>query len=236
MRIFVLLLAAGAAMGQTRPAPPLPRYEVKRAASPINIDGQPSEPAWAAAEKIELAFPWESQSGPKEKTTARLLWDDNFLYISFECEDSDITARSGWRDDPVDQDDAVVILINPKPSQTSAYIGLEMNARAEFRDYLSASGQYFFKQFNMQGVRLAAYIDGTMNQHGDQDRGWSLEAAIPWSNFDDLNRQHQPGTVWSANLGRWDAPSHRFSIWSDPMLDKPSPHAPQRFGELVLGK
>jgi hypothetical protein len=238
MKLLVLLVTGVSLFAQTRSGAPPPRYEVKRATAPIQIDGKLAEPAWAAAEKIELVFPWDSQTGPKQKTTVRLLYDDTSLYVAYECEDTDITAIHTTRDAPVDQDDSVILLLNPKPSQTHAYIGLEMNVRAVFHDYLSAAGEYFFQQFNMQGVRVATYIDGTANDHSDQDRGWSLEAAIPWNNFDDLSRQHGAGTTWSANFGRWDgtAPNRRFSIWSDSLLDRPSPHAPARFGQLVFVK
>jgi hypothetical protein len=236
LKLTAGLLLAGLLPAADRPAPP--RYEVRRAAAPIQIDGKPDEPTWAAAERIELIFPWESQTGPKQKTIVRLLWDDNFLYAAFECDDSDITAQFVNRDDPVDRDDSVMLLVNPKPSQTLAYIGLEMNVRAVLHDYLSASGGYFFQRFNLQGVRLATSIDGTLNQPGDRDRGWALELAIPWSNFDDLSRQHGAGIAWSANLARWDglAPNRRLSIWSDPLLDKPSAHVAERFGQLVFVK
>ena len=238
MKTILLLLAAAGAVAQTRPATPLPRYEVHRAPSAIAIDGKLDEPAWAAAGTIELNFPWESGSGPKQKTVVRLLWDDTYLYAAYECEDSDITAAHTVHDDPVDQDDSVMLLINPWPAQTHGYIGLEMNVRAVLHDYLSANGEYFFKQFDMQGVRLATYIDGTLNQSGDKDRGWTLEVAIPWNNFDDLNRQHGVGTTWAANFGRWDGSgaARTFSIWSDSLLPAPNPHVPARFGQLVFVK
>ena len=72
--------------------PPVPRYEVYRATGRIVIDGKPDEKAWQAAPAIEFIFPWESQTGAKQKTTARLLWDDDHLYIAYECEDTDIVA------------------------------------------------------------------------------------------------------------------------------------------------
>jgi hypothetical protein len=100
---------------------PIPRYEVKRASSPMVIDGKPDEKAWEAAGKIELIFPWDSQTGAKQKTIARLLWDENNLYVSYECEDTDIVATHTEHDDPTYLDDAVEIFINPLPSQTTIY-------------------------------------------------------------------------------------------------------------------
>jgi hypothetical protein len=53
----------------------------------------------------------------------------------------------------------------------------------------------------------------------DTDTGWTLEASIPWANFEELSRRPPvPGTVWKANFNRWDGvqPARRMSIWSDP--------------------
>jgi len=53
------------------------------------VDGKLDKKAWAAAPAIEFVFTLESQSGAKQKTTARLLWDDDYLYVGYECEDVD---------------------------------------------------------------------------------------------------------------------------------------------------
>src|SRR4051794_30106494 len=122
-RLIVCALAAVPLLAQ----PPVPQYQVQRAASRIVIDGRADEKAWEAAAPIELMYPWKFQTGVHQKTTARLLWDDDYLYVAYECQDSDIVALRTERDDPTYLDDAVEIFINPKPSQTSVYFGLEMN-------------------------------------------------------------------------------------------------------------
>jgi hypothetical protein len=168
----------------------------------------------------------------------RLLWDDRFLYAAYDCEDRDIVAQFLERDDPTYRDDAVELFLNPKPSQTGVYFGLEMNARAVLYDYLMYDSRYAFKRFNLQGTQLATFIRGTLNARGDEDQGWGLEVAIPWANFEELAPRPEPGTVWTMNLNRWDGvePNRRMSNWSDPMRPTPSPHNPARFGELVFVK
>lgn len=237
MRFFPCLFAA-VLCAQTQTQPPLPTYEVHRASSPIVIDGKLDDKAWASATVAELTHTWDSQTGLKHKTAARLLWDDNNLYVAFDLEDSDITAQFTQRDDPTYRDDAAEIFVNPRPSQTTAYIGLEMNARAVFYDYVTvataAGPRLFFKRFNLEGVKVATVINGTLNARGDQDRGWTVEAAIPWVNFEELSRKPSPGTVWTFNLNRWDGvePNRRMTIWSDPVQNWPNPHVPERFGQM----
>jgi hypothetical protein len=235
MRILVLCLLLFPALFAQ---PAAPRYEVHRAAERITIDGKPDEKAWAAAPAVELIFPWEAQTGAKQKTTARLLWDDDFLYVTYECADTDIVAQFTERDDPTYRDDTVEIFINPKPTQTGIYFGLEMNARAVLYDYLMYDSRYAFKRFNMQGVKLASFIRGTLNARGDEDTGWSLEVAIPWVNFEEMAKRPEPGTAWTFNMARWDGvePNRRMSMWADPQQPRPNPHVPARFGQLVFVK
>ena len=138
--------------------PPVPRYEVKRAVVPIVIDGKLDDKAWdAASPAVSLQFLWENQTGAKQKTAVRLLWDDQYLYVGYDCEDADITAQFRERDDPTYRDDAVEIFINPRPAQTGLYFGLEMNARAVLYDYLMYDSRFAFKRFNMQGVKVASF-------------------------------------------------------------------------------
>ncbi len=233
MRLAGLFLIFGAYL---LAQPPIPHYDVHRATSPILVDGKPDDKAWGAAGRLELIFPWEAQTGAKQKTTARLLWDDDNLYVSYECEDTDIVAQYAEHDDPTYKDDAVEIFINPRPSQTGVYIGLEMNVLAVLYDYVMYDSKNLFKQFDLRGVKLATHIEGTLNARGDKDKGWSLEVAIPWSNFDALAKRPIPGTVWSANINRWDGvePNRRMSNWSDPVQPNPNPHVPSRFGQLMF--
>lgn len=243
--LFVAGLGSAQALSAQAPAgaegsstePPIPRYEVRRATGPINIDGLMNEPAWeAASPPAELHGLWESQTGPRQATRARLLWDDNYLYVGYDVEDIDITAQYTQQDDPVYLDDAVEIFINPRPEQIGLYYGLEMNARTVYYDYLLHEARIFVKQFDMKGLRVATNLRGTLNVRGDADEGWTLEVAIPWSNFEDMARRPTVGTTWKAQLNRWDGvqPDRRMSIWSDPLQERPQPHVPARFGDLLF--
>ena len=216
---------------------PIPRYEVKRAPVPPAIDGKLDEPAWAAAPAVTLQFLWESQTGAKQTTRARLLWDAQALYVGFDADDADITAQFQQRDDPTYRDDAVEIFINPNPQQEVVYYGFEMNARGVLYDYLNYNSRTLFKRFDATGTKIATSLRGSLNVRSDTDSGWSLEAMIPWPNFEELSRRPPvAGAVWKVNFNRWDGvePNRRMSIWSDPLQSRPAPHVPARFGELVF--
>jgi hypothetical protein len=216
---------------------PVPRYEVKRVTAPLTIDGRLDEGAWTTAPAVTLQFLWESQTGAKQATRARLLWDAEGLYVGFDADDTDITAQYEQRDDPTYRDDAVEIFINPDPKQQVVYYGFEMNARGVLYDYLNYNSRTLFKRFDATGMKIATALRGTMNIRTDTDSGWSLEAMIPWPNFEELSRRPPvPGAVWTVNFNRWDgvAPNRRMSIWSDPQNSESWPHVPSRFGEIVF--
>lgn len=216
-----------------------PRYEVHRAKAPIVIDGKIDPKEWSAASPpIEFIFPWDSQTGAKQKTHAWLLWDDQYLYVAYECEDDDITALVQGHDEFVYRDDTVEIFLNVKPSQTMAYYCIEINARGTIMDYVCIDAKYYMRRFDMEGLRVAVQVNGTMNMRGDHDRGWNLEMAIPWTNFADMAAPPKIGTVYTANLNRWDGtePNRRLSVWADSKINWPHPHAPANFGDLVFAK
>jgi hypothetical protein len=239
-RLIGFVVMALCAFGQTEersvPTPP-PSYEVRRASGRITVDGRLDEAAWQGAVPMTLLFPWDEQTGAKQKTVVRMLWDDDFLYVAYQCDDTDIVAHHDQHDDPTYEDDAVELLINPDPTHTT-YIGLEMNARAVLYDYLFIHPQVLLKAFDLKGVQLASHIDGTLNVTSDIDGGWVLEVAIPMANFLELAGAHPvaAGTVWTANVNRWDGtePHRRLSMWSDSGLVRPNPHNPKRFGRLVF--
>jgi hypothetical protein len=182
MRILIALSMTVAVLSAQSP---VPRYEVNRVAAPITIDGQLDEAAWQGAPAVTLQFLWDSQTGAKQATRARLLWDTAGLYVGFDADDADITARYEQRDDPTYRDDAVEIFINPNPQQEVVYYGFEMNARGVLYDYLNYNSRTLFKRYDATGVRIATSLRGTLNVRTDVDKGWSLEALIPWANFEE---------------------------------------------------
>lgn len=239
LAILALFAVPAAAFAQPSASaaspPPLPSYDVHRASAPIVVDGLANEAAWnAASAPIALQFLWDQQTGPRQETAARLLWDDEYLYVFYDAVDVDITAAFENRDDPVYRDDALEIFVNPRPNQLGIYYGLEINAKGVMYDYLLHDSTMFFKRYDMTGLKIAPAYRGTLNERGDTDQGWTLEIAIPWANFEELSRRPQVGAVWSANLNRWDSvgQTRRMTIWSDPLVARVHPHYPSRFGEL----
>ena len=118
-----------------------PVYTVYRTGTPIVIDGRLDEPAWVAAPDVgAFVFPWY-ESGKKEQTVAKMLWDDAHLYVAYICEDAHIWAEHTARDSAVWKDDTVEVFTAPNPDRPQAYFNIEMNVLGIFLDQFHPEGQ-----------------------------------------------------------------------------------------------
>ena len=218
-----------------------PRYSIHRAASPIVVDGRADEADWRAAPDVgNFRFAWWTQ-GKREQTQAKLLWDDQSLYVLFKCQDAHVWGEHTRRDSPVYRDDCVELFTAPNPARPHDYFNFEMNVRRAMLDqhHPKGAGVDVEREWNSEGVRIAVTVDGTLNDDGDTDRGWILEAAIPLTNFSSVARHTppRPGDVWHLNLNRLGGKTNpQFSQWSPSKTEKPQFHAPDDFGRVVFTK
>src|SRR5882757_9026806 len=85
-------------------AEPLPRYDIVRANSTIVIDGKLDDAAWQRAPAVgDFHFNWW-KNGEREPTIAKIMWDNDNLYVGYFCHDKHISARVTQRHGPVSKD------------------------------------------------------------------------------------------------------------------------------------
>jgi hypothetical protein len=63
---------------------------------------------------------------------------------------------------------------------------------------------------DFEGLRSAVFVDGTLNDNTDRDRGWRVELALPWRGFEALaapdGRSLPPrdGDIWRMDFSRFN--------------------------------
>ena len=102
-----------------------PTLSLPRITGPIKVDGDLSDPAWADALVIDTFYEFQPGDGtvPPVRTVARVGRDDDYFYVSFWCEEPDITKlRAPFvdRDGVTDQQDYVGILLDVDNARRSA--------------------------------------------------------------------------------------------------------------------
>jgi hypothetical protein len=106
----------------------LPRYDICRATGPLTIDGKLGKPDWQAAQSVgDFVFPWW-ESGDRDQTVAKMLWDDENLYVAFACRETYISAQVTDHDGPVSEDSCVEVFTSPDPDCLDRYFNFEINA------------------------------------------------------------------------------------------------------------
>ena len=172
---------------------------------------------------------------------ARVLWDDENLYLLYECVDPYLDSEVTDHDGPVYEEDAVEIFATPRADKVSSYYGYEMNINGAFLDYMASEGgadrtKSIQFDWESEGVQIATTYDGTLNDHSDIDKGWILEMAIPFANYRHLGGTIPPqeGDVWRWNLNRTKGYKGQFSLWSDTATDRADFHRADSFGRAVF--
>lgn len=218
-----------------------PEYVVRRASAPPVIDGKLDDAVWEGAGVIDqFVFPWHT-SGEKEPSTARLLWDDECLYVGHVCADQHITAVHKERDGKIPEDDCFEIMLMPNPETPEKYYNIEFNVIGGIVDNHRPNGpdKPRAEKWDADGLRIAGSYEGTLNDDSDVDESWTVEIAIPWKNFSP-HLKHvppRPGDVLRGNLNRHGGKTNmQYSQWSNGGTPKPAFHTPGRFGKLVLAE
>ncbi|MFN0056285.1 MAG: carbohydrate-binding family 9-like protein [Planctomycetales bacterium] len=225
------------AADESRFQPPV--YEMHRVESPITIDGKLDEPAWFAAPDVgEFHFTWYKE-GRRERTVAKLLWDDEHLYVAHVCEDAHITARHKDHDGNIPEDDCFEVIFAPDPGRPEVYFNIEWNVVGGYVDNHRPEGpkKPRAKVWDAEGVRVAGSFVGTLNDDSDTDRSWTAEVAIPLKNFQKFmpHTPPRPGEFWNLNLNRHGGKTNmQYSQWSSGDTPAPSFHTPHRFGKAIF--
>src|SRR5204863_7078005 len=116
--VFLVLLYLLALLLSRLTAEEPQTIHITRAAGPIVMDGDLSDPGWKGATKVDTWY--ETNPGdnlpPKVKSVGYLTYDDRFLYAAFEFSDPDpsrIRAPFADRDNISGDVDYGGIIINP---------------------------------------------------------------------------------------------------------------------------
>ena len=240
--LFVLFAAVAGTVSAQDYAPLLtaPRtYDCFRTVGKIRIDGRLNEPSWQRAVATEpfVDIRGEEYPAPAKQTSARMLWDDDFLYIGAWLEEDDIIARLRQRDTIIYHDNDFEVFLDPDGDGVN-YFEIEVNARGTLFD-LTLDKPYrsdgsFFIPWNCEGLQMAVHRDGTLNKSNDTDRGWSVEMAIPFAALKRDFSDPRDYKVWRINFSRveWMQSGGPEENWVWSPTGRVDMHMPERWGFL----
>lgn len=238
VRAFELPVKNDAAAPPTAPAKRLVARKLP-AGTAINIDGKLDEPAWKSAAVSDAFVNSLDGSQAAQAASAKVLWDDQNLYVAFDFADTDIWGSLEKHDDKIYTQEAAEMFIDPD-GDGRTYIELQVSPRnVTFDSWLPG-----YRQNDNAWdapMKTAVQVIGTLNKRDDTDTGWTVEMMIPLAAVKGRLETvkgvpPQVGTEWRINFFRMDLPAGKpqaGSAWSPPM--RGDFHALDKFGTLVFG-
>lgn len=178
-------------------------YHIRRAASPIKIDGLLDEADWLSADtagKFFMVLPMDT-SFAKLRTVVRMAYDDNNFYISAECymPTPGYMVESLKRDFGFLKNDNFIFFMDPFDARTD---GFSFGANA-------AGAQWDGTMYEGSKVDLS-WDNKWYSQVRNYNNKWVFEAAIPFKSI----RYKKGIKEWGINFSRNDLKSTEKSAWA----------------------
>lgn len=230
---------ARSASGAT-PTVPVTAVTATKAASPITIDGELNEPAWANAVRTGAFVETMNGSPAAFHANGMITWDADNLYVAFEVADDFLRSSFTHHDDHLWEQDTVEVMVDPGA-----------DGQNYFEIQVAPTGQVFETRYDTRrqpqpfghmdwtsNVRQRVALRGHVNDD-DDDQGYTVEMALPFSAFATGTPPAAvptSGTTWGINLyvmdARDDDEAMRYAAWSPPRVG--DFHATQRFARVTF--
>lgn len=253
LKSFIFLFCALTCLSVTARSQMLPKYYLcLRTQTPPTIDGTLESKAWEQAPWTDEFVDIEGalKPTPRFKTRAKMLWDNKYLYIGAQLEEPQVWATLTQRDSVIFHDNDFEVFIDPDGDNHN-YYEFEINALNTIWDLRLPipyrDGGNAINEWDVLDIKTAVHVDGTLNDARTEDKGWSVEMAIPWRALGEFAKCPSPprdGDQWRINFSRveWDIetqgekitkipnrPEHNW-VWSPQgVIDM---HQPERWGYL----
>jgi hypothetical protein len=223
------------------PEDEIAHYTAGHVSEPITIDGKLDEPAWQQAPRSPRFVDIITGKPPIYDTYAQVMWDDQNLYVSYRVQEPLVQARYMTNNSPVYHDNDVEMFIAGKDAYYEFEINgynttyevffiwddaYESGGFAQAPEFARSAlvpfngvgftnhprgGRLGNFNWHFPGKQTAVWIDGTVNNDKDRDRGWTVELAFPWSGMEWLAKTDgrslppKDGDVWRMDFSRFNS-------------------------------
>jgi hypothetical protein len=171
--IIVFILAAALHAQSEK----LPMYGARRTIDAIRIDGKLDEASWGLAPRArEFRHIYDPARRSKYPTEAAIVWDDDHIYVAFDCIDPEPWGTKTNRDDRLWEEEVVEVFLDPDGDGLN-YAELEVSPNNVVVDLLLPRPKSDVEQalrWNIEGLKTAV---------GLHPAGWMAEIAIPWKSL-----------------------------------------------------
>lgn len=218
-------------------------YTIRQTCDAAQLDLNWQNPAWLAADTLEVKNFRPESSSHRPQTFARLLHDERSLHGTFQVHDRFVrSTRTGYGSE-VWKDACVEFFVEPKPGR--GYFNFEFNCGGAFLcnhivDPTRTAD--FFKQATRvpaelaQAVTVRASMPQLVEPEITEPVTWTLQFSIPLAVLEAFVGPlgEIRGQIWRGNFFKCaeDNSHPHWAAWSP--VDEFSFHLPRCFGEIRL--
>lgn len=207
--IISAVIAAQSAYAGFRPE----SYLCYRTTAPVTIDGRLNEGDWLKAPFTNLFVDIEGDRMPTPSlgTRVKMLWDDSYLYVAVCLEEPNVWGTISKRDDPVYAFDNDLEIFLDVDNDGKWYIEFQVNPINVVYDLVRPNkGAPLMIPWDIEGVKTAVQVDGTLNKSDDVDKGWTVEIAWPMKSLAEhagtMPIPPENGNTWRIDFPRVEWP------------------------------
>ena len=219
-----------------------PRYQVKRLNTAMTLDADWDKPCWRDVKPLQLSYHIINEPDPLPKVQAKLLYDDENIYIIFRAEDQYVTTKALELNGRVSGDSAVEFFFTPGPDISRGYIILEGNCGGTILLAHADTGwvdHQFMDASDAAKIGIAHSLPRQILHEIPEPTTWTIEYRIPLdmvAKYRPIDKP-APGVVWRANFYKAasDTSHPHYLCWSL-ITKKGGFHQPEFFGFLEFTK
>lgn len=230
-------------------------YVALKTGEGVTIDGRLDEKIWDKIPWSEYFLDIEGSAKPLPAfiTRVKLCWDDQYLYIAAYLEEPHINGILDIRDQVIYYDNDFEVFIDPNGS-THNYFEIEINALNTIFDLKLPkpyrNGGRADIPWDVENLKHAVSVNGSINDPSDIDSSWTIEMAIPFNSIEENTPSE--GDIWNINFSRvqwkYDISEGQYVKTIDPETGRHYPednwvwspqgvinmHYPERWGYLFF--
>jgi len=215
-------------------------YRVAKLNSPVVIDADWNKKAWLGVDSIKI----ENRMGALPKfipiTYAKMLYDDQNVYIIFKVRDRFVRIVTNEINGPVWEDAAAEFFFSPDMAAPLKYFNLEMTGGGTpLMCYNTFPLElHYLDTTDIKEIEIAHSLPELVPNEITDSVTWTLEYKVPLvllEKYANVTRP-APGINWMANFYKCasnNSNPHYFT-WAKVVSPTPNFHLPEYFGKLVF--
>jgi hypothetical protein len=216
-------------------------YHVARLTQPLKIDAVWDKTQWKNVKPLDITNYMGKVPGFKPVAQAKMMYDDQNLYVIFHVRDCCVRCITKEINGPVWEDGAVEFFFAPDANKPLLYFNLEVNCGGTplmHYNLIPRSEGAEIPADDIKRIEIAHTLPQIIDPEMKEPVEWTLEYKIPIAMLERYSAVTQPkkGIVWKANFYKIaeNSSNPHYITWSVVNVAEPDFHRPEFFGKIIF--